>query len=142
MVIWSSNQQEKELSQGQYFCPNCGDFRSYKQKRLAKYFVFWDVPLFETQNLGEFVECQHCRKGFDPEVLASFHQIMFRLGAEFPDEHVQLTSPARIKAKLIEMGAPEDIADKIITMAQRRLDRTPIMPFQSVLVWALETLGA
>ena len=119
MLIWGSKGREKELSQGQFFCPKCNDLRPYKQKRASKMFTLYFIPLFETKNLGEFVECQVCRSGFDPKILEPANQSMFKLVAGSRYELLHGWTPADVKAKLIEMGAPEETANQIIAMAQK-----------------------
>ena len=41
MLIWGSKGKEKELSQGQFFCPKCNVLRPYKQKRVSKMFTLY-----------------------------------------------------------------------------------------------------
>ena len=69
MIIWGSRSREKEISSGQFYCPNCDTLRPYKFKRVGKYFTLYFIPLFETQKLGEYVECQYCHQTFEPKVL-------------------------------------------------------------------------
>ena len=118
MLIWGSKGREKELSRGQFFCPMCNTERPYLHKKVSKMFTLYFIPLFETTNLGEFVQCQTCKSGFDPKVLEPGNQSMFRLVAGARHDLLHGTSPADVKARLIGMGAPEDVANKIIAIAQ------------------------
>ena len=119
MLIWGSRGREKALSQGQFFCPKCNDLRPYIQKKVSKMFTLYFVPLFETKNLGEFVECQVCKSGFDPKILEPSNQGLFKIVAAARYELLHGTSPADVKTKLIEMGASEEGANNILSMAQR-----------------------
>lgn len=119
MLIWGSKGKEKEISQGQFFCPKCGDLRPYKHKRVSKYFTLYFIPLFETKNLGEVVECQICSSGFDPKILEPDNQTLFKIVAASRYEMLHGKSPAEVKAKLMEIGASEVGADNIIAMAQK-----------------------
>jgi hypothetical protein len=119
MLIWGSKGKEKELSQGQFFCPKCNDLRPYKQKRVSKMFTLYFIPLFETKNLGEFVECQVCKSGFDPQILEPNNQTMFKIVAASRYELLHGNAPADVKAKLMAMGASEESANNIIRMAQK-----------------------
>ena len=76
MLIWGSKGREKQLSQGQFFCLKCNGLRPDKEKRVSKMFTLYFIPLFETKNLGEFVEYQVCRSGFDPHILEPASQII------------------------------------------------------------------
>jgi hypothetical protein len=69
MIIWGSKGKLKTIAEGQFYCPNCQGTRSYQRKRVAKYFTLYFIPLFQTQNLGEFIECQTCLVTFRTEVL-------------------------------------------------------------------------
>src|SRR5271157_4656853 len=69
MIIWGFRGKEIELSHGEFYCPACDDKRLYAHKRLAKYFTLYFIPLFQTENLSEYVECKTCRQQFKPEVL-------------------------------------------------------------------------
>ena len=119
MLIWGSKGKEKELSRGQFFCPKCNDERLYVQKKVSKMFTLYFIPLFETKNLGEFVECQSCRSGFDPKILEASNQGLFKIVAATRYDLLHGTSPEAIRAKLIEIGASEQGANNIIAMAQK-----------------------
>ncbi len=82
-------------------------------------FTLYFIPLFETKNLGEFVKCQVCKSGFDPKILEPSNQALFKIVAATRYELLHGTSLADVKAKLIGMGASEDGASNIITMAQK-----------------------
>ncbi len=69
MLIWGSKGKVKDLESGQFYCPHCGELRPYTHKKIAKYFTLYFIPLFETENKGEFIECGACGQFFPPEVL-------------------------------------------------------------------------
>ncbi len=119
MLIWGSKGREKVLSEGEFFCPKCNELKGYKHKRVSKYFTLYFIPLFETKNLGEFVECQACKNGFDPQILEPDNQGMFKLVAAVCYELLHGASPTDVKAKLIEIGGTDAGANNIIAMAQR-----------------------
>lgn len=119
MLIWGSKGKEKELSRGQFFCPKCNNLRPYVQKKVSKMFTLYFIPLFETQNLGEFVECQVCQSGFDPKILEPNNQSLFKIVAAVRYELLHGTTLAEVKAKLLEMGASEQVANNIVAVAQK-----------------------
>ncbi|MGA2503153.1 MAG: zinc-ribbon domain-containing protein [Anaerolineales bacterium] len=69
MIIWGSKGKQKTLGQGIFFCPQCSTMRPYHRKKVSKYFTLYFIPLFETKNLGEYIECQWCLTTFRTEVL-------------------------------------------------------------------------
>lgn len=69
MIIYGHKSREIEVSSGQFHCPKCDDQRPYIHKQVARYFTLFFIPLFKTKTLGEYVECQVCRRAFKPEIL-------------------------------------------------------------------------
>ncbi len=118
MIIWGSKGKEKLLSEGLFFCPKCITVRSYKQKRVSKYFTLYFIPLFETKNLGEIVECQICKSGYGPKILEPSSQEMLKVAASTRYSILHGTSLTDVKSKLIGAGTTSEIADQIIKMAQ------------------------
>ena len=118
MIIFGSKGRQKELGHGTFYCPKCNDIRPYIQKRVSRYFTLYFIPLFETKNLGEVVECQSCKTSFDPKVLDPSSQKMLKVVAATRYALLHGTSPAQMKAQLMDGGAEAQTADKIIEMAQ------------------------
>lgn len=69
MIIYGNKSREIEVSSGQFHCPKCDDQRPYVHKQVARYFTLFSIPLFKIATLGEYVECQICRRAFKPESL-------------------------------------------------------------------------
>ena len=118
MIIWGSKGRQKELAEGTFYCPKCNDNRPYKKKRATRYFTLYFIPLFETKNLGEFVECQVCKTNFDPKVLEPGWQNTLKIVAATRYALLHGTSPDQARAELVKAGAAPETADKIIKMAQ------------------------
>lgn len=69
MIIYGHKSREVEVASGQFHCPKCDDQRPYIHKQVAQYFTLFFIPLFKIKTLGEYVECQVCRRAFKPESL-------------------------------------------------------------------------
>jgi hypothetical protein len=69
MIIWGSTGREIVLATGEFYCPQCDSEQAYKHIRVARYFTLYFIPLFPTQNLGEFVRCETCQQAYREEVL-------------------------------------------------------------------------
>ena len=119
MLNWGSKEREKELSQGQFFCPKCNLLRPYKQKPVSKTFTPYFIPLFETKNPSEAVECQVCESGFDPKVLEPAHQSLFKLAAATRYELLHGASPDEARSRLEAVGLQDDMVEAILGMAQK-----------------------
>lgn len=118
MIIWGSRGREIELSSGQFHCPKCDTTRQYKHKRVAKYFTLYFIPLFQTENLGEIVECQFCHQTYKPEVLSyeppsPADKILLAVRSEL-ETGVPLHM---VQQKLIAYGASQETANEIVEIA-------------------------
>lgn len=69
MIIYGKKSREIDVASGQFHCPKCDDQRPYIHKQVARYFTLFFIPLFKIATLGEYVECQICRRAFKPESL-------------------------------------------------------------------------
>ena len=69
MLIWGSTGKEVRLAEGQFHCPQCSLEQPYRHVRIARYFTLYFIPLFQTENRGEYIICQACRGAFDLQVL-------------------------------------------------------------------------
>ena len=69
MIIYGHKSREVEVASGQFHCPKCDDQRPYIHKQVAQYFTLFFIPLFKIKTLGEYVECQVCRRAFKAESL-------------------------------------------------------------------------
>ncbi len=118
MLIWGSKGRERETGQGLFYCPKCNDLRPYKQKRVSKHFTLYFIPLFETKKLGEYVECQVCKSGFDPKILEPDTQSLFQLVGATRGSLLQGMGIEAVKAQLEKYGMSEETALQVIKMAQ------------------------
>lgn len=69
MIIFGTKGRTKEIGRGEFFCPNCRTRRAYLEKRIARYFTLYFIPIFPIKNLGEYVECQVCLKTYKTDIL-------------------------------------------------------------------------
>ena len=69
MLIWGSKGREKKIGKGEFYCPNCQRRCEYVKKRLARDFTLYFIPIFQTKNYGEFIECQVCGTPYETEIL-------------------------------------------------------------------------
>jgi len=69
-IVWGFRGRQKEIGQGEFYCPECGDYRAYRLIMVNRWFTLYWIPLFKTKNLGEFVECGKCESTFNERVLS------------------------------------------------------------------------
>jgi hypothetical protein len=109
VLIWDPKGKVKELFQRQFHCPKCNDLRPYRRKRVSKDYAFYFIPLFETKNLGECVECQVCKSGFDPKILKPSNQSLLKLVGTKRYERLYSNSPEDLTSRLISEGPKENL---------------------------------
>ena len=48
------------INSGEFFCPECNDYKKYDHKKVQKKVSLFFVPLALIEDLGDYVECQDC----------------------------------------------------------------------------------
>lgn len=69
MIIFGLGHRAKTVAEGEFFCPHDHSRQAYKRKKAARYFSLFFIPLIPIQQLGEYVECQHCMHKYEVDVL-------------------------------------------------------------------------
>jgi transcription elongation factor Elf1 len=124
MIIWGSKGRQMKLGSGEFNCPRCAAKRNYNHMRSAVYFTLYFIPLFKTRDLGEYIECQTCKQGYQMEVLQYepptqaqliMTQVQEELGAGLPLHMAQ--------KKLTSNSVSESEAKQIISTASRGLTK-------------------
>jgi hypothetical protein len=68
-IIWGNRTRATEIGMGRFVCPFCRALRTYRRKRVTRYFHLYFIPLFQTGTVAEIVQCQKCFQSWRPEVL-------------------------------------------------------------------------
>jgi len=69
LIIFGTRGVTYSAGQGEFWCPSCREKRRYDHKRVRRFFTLYFIPIIPLDMLGEYVECDHCRDTFTPEVL-------------------------------------------------------------------------
>jgi predicted RNA-binding Zn-ribbon protein involved in translation (DUF1610 family) len=125
VIIFGSRGRETELGSGTFYCPHCGTTRPYKRKRLANYFTLYFIPLFQVQNLGEFVQCQVCKQTYKSDVLNLRPPTAAERFAAAARADLDSGTPVHMaERKLINSGVDEATAKKAVEMVMGGRRRT------------------
>ncbi len=54
---------------GQFYCPDCDSERTYKHRKVRRFFTLYFIPLIPLDLLGEYIECQTCTSTYKPSIL-------------------------------------------------------------------------
>ncbi len=120
MIIWGSKGKTKVTGRGQFYCPRCQVLRQYEHHQVGKYFTLYFIPLFQTKNLGEYIECKTCFTPFETAVLEydNHNQRQMQEGIESISVELDAGIPVNlIFQSLRKEGIPEDVVNNIIAMA-------------------------
>jgi hypothetical protein len=122
MIIWGSKGKTKTIGRGQFMCPRCQQLRSYEHKQVGKYFTLYFIPLFQTSNLGEYIECKVCLTPFEKSVLDYDSGLQNEMQELLESIQKQLDSGLPVNIiydNMIKEGASEDLANNVIAIATK-----------------------
>ena len=70
LIIFGTRGVTYSTGRGEFHCPGCDARRPYEHKRVRRFFTLYFIPIIPLDVLGEYVECQHCRDTYKPNVLS------------------------------------------------------------------------
>ena len=141
-IVFGTKVKTETIAEGIFFCPSCQAQRKYVLKKGKHYFALYFVALFPIGDANEFVECQHCGRSYNrdvlkqklskpqPEVAKLLNNVKARLENGYPVEYMI--------RDLTDDGIDLDVARNIVHMAIG--DRRKICP-QCELTYAPTVLG-
>jgi hypothetical protein len=71
ILIWGWRALHKVLGRGEFACPACSVDTPYTHKQARRWFTLFFIPVIPLQVLGEYVECDRCKRAFDVAILTS-----------------------------------------------------------------------
>jgi hypothetical protein len=71
ILIWGWRALHKVLGRGEFACPACSVDSAYTHKQARRWFTLFFIPVLPLKVLGEYVECDRCKRAYDPAVLTS-----------------------------------------------------------------------
>ena len=120
-IIFGNKVKMETTGEGLFFCPSCQKERNYLRKKRKNYFALYFVPLIPLSDAGEIIECQHCGRSYNldvlkqklskpqPEVAKLLNSVKTRLKNGYPVEYMV--------RDLTDDGIDLDVARNIIDMA-------------------------
>ena len=144
-IVWGSRGRNKTIGEGEYYCPECGDYRQYRKIAVTRWFTLYWIPLFPMgKPVGEYIECQSCKGTFNDRVLqfdpkgaqekfeAAFSiaakRVMFKLA--LADGHIDDAEIAQITRAFANITKREiDPADIGAELEAAKSDQRPIRDY-------------
>ena len=120
-IVFGNKIRTQVTGEGEFFCPSCQKQRKYQRKKAKNYFSLYFVPLIPLNDAGEIIECQHCGRSYNPDVLKQklskpqpevaklLNSVKTRLENGYPVEYMV--------RDLTDDGIDLDVARNIISMA-------------------------
>lgn len=71
LLVWGFKVRYSDQDGGTFYCPHEGGDRAYVKKLAKRWFTFFWIPIFPTKELGTFIECTSCQRGYDERVLTN-----------------------------------------------------------------------
>ena len=68
-IIFGTRGVTYNHTKGQFYCPCCDVEKSYKHKRVRRFFTLYFIPVIPLDLLGEYIECARCNATFKEDVL-------------------------------------------------------------------------
>jgi hypothetical protein len=109
-----------ELYPYQFYCPKCFTKRPYRIKPVSVKTRFYFISWFgdADQQLHHVVECQACKKGFEPKILSPSNQNYIKLACAARRQMLHGSSLESLKQELERAGVKEEVASRLILLAQ------------------------
>jgi len=118
MIIWGWKSRNRELSSGEFHCPGCDAPREYRHFRVARYFTLYFIPLFPYRTLGEYVECQRCRRAYNETVLEHRPEAEAVPGRAAVRRDLESGTPLEVaRRKLVYAGMDKREAEGLVVSA-------------------------
>lgn len=69
LFVFGTAGSTSSINTGEFFCPECDDYKKYDHKKVQKKISLFFVPLIPIEDLGDYVECQDCKSTYKKSVL-------------------------------------------------------------------------
>jgi tellurite resistance protein len=111
----------RTVGRGEFVCPECGVLRPYAHQRVQQRFAVFFVSVLPLDELGEYIECQHCDGTFRTAALEVEAPGALMMSAEF--------RPAVLRVMLLMMledGRVQESEKRMIQDLYHRLTGRPL----------------
>jgi len=69
MIIFGTRGVKSTIKLGSFNCPQCEESRSYRHRKVTRFFILFFIPLIPLGSAGDYIECSDCKGTFGPRVL-------------------------------------------------------------------------
>jgi hypothetical protein len=69
MIVWGRSISNKVVASGQFYCPGCGQERTYALRQDQTWGTIYWIPLIPLEKSEPYVECASCHKNYPQTAL-------------------------------------------------------------------------
>jgi hypothetical protein len=69
MIVWGRSISNKVVATGQFYCPGCGQERTYALRQTQKWGTIYWIPIMALEKSEPYVECISCHKTYPETAL-------------------------------------------------------------------------
>ncbi|BCU76431.1 hypothetical protein [Luteolibacter sp. LG18] len=69
MIIFGTRGVTTTHEKGVFHCPSCGPGSGFRWRRVRRFFTLYFIPVIPLDLVGEFIECNQCKRTYDLRVL-------------------------------------------------------------------------
>jgi hypothetical protein len=69
MIVWGRSISNKIVATGQFFCPGCGQERTYALRQHQKWGTIYWIPIVRLEKSEPYVECASCHRTYPEAAL-------------------------------------------------------------------------
>lgn len=69
MIIFGTRGVKSTIKSGNFHCPQCESNKTFRHRKVTKFFTLYFIPLIPLGSAGEYVECDSCKGTFIPRIL-------------------------------------------------------------------------
>jgi uncharacterized tellurite resistance protein B-like protein len=113
-MILGTTAVTRTVGRGEFSCPECGVRRPYAYQRVQKRFAVFYLSILPLDELGEYIECQHCRGTFRTAVLEG-------PDADHPGSHRRRRFDAEFRPAILRIMLLMMMVDGRIELSEKRM---------------------
>jgi len=69
MIVFGTRGVKSTIKSGDFHCPQCQQRRSYRHRKVRRFFTLYFIPLIPLGKASEYVECESCKASFISRIL-------------------------------------------------------------------------
>ncbi|MEP4077494.1 TerB family tellurite resistance protein [Haloferula sp.] len=124
MIFFGTRGVTTTPEKGVFHCPACGPGSNFRWRRVRKFFTLYFIPIIPLNQLGEYIECDHCKGTYDLNVLQYDPE---KIAQDFEAEYHKAVRKVMITMVLAD-GQIDDAESQMVCTLYQELTGRPMFP--------------